>query len=574
MFFVSMLIIGGIIASATSEKMTHVKKNSILEIRLDYPITERTSLNPFQNLDPMTLQSKQALGLNDILKNLEKAKTDDKIKGVYLNLTSINAGIATIEEIRNALISFKEESGKFIIAHSDMYSQASYYLASVADKIYLTPHGFLDFRGLNGEVMFFTKTLEKLGIEPQIIRGKNNKFKSAVEPFMYTEMSEANKEQTLTYLGSIWNHILKGIGEKRNISVDQLKEYADSLKIQDSEDALNYKFVDALKYKDEVLEELVEMTEAKSVEKLNLISMLKYKNAPKKKDKDHKFTKDKIAVIYATGQINAGKGDEQTIGGESLSKTIREARIDSNIKAIVFRVNSPGGDALASEVIWREVELAKKVKPVIVSMGDYAASGGYYISCPADVIVSNPVTLTGSIGVFGVLWNAQEFLNSKLGIYVDGVKTNPYADLGSPYRPLNAQEKIFMQNNVDNVYDIFKVHVAEGRNLDVNFVDSIGQGRVWSGINAKEIGLVDELGGLVDAIEIAKEKAGLENFRLVQLPEQENPFEAMINEMLGNTEEDMLKENLGQTYKYYKNLKDVFLIRGVQARLPYFIDIY
>ncbi|MFH2144262.1 MAG: signal peptide peptidase SppA, partial [Bacteroidota bacterium] len=573
MFFISMAVIGGIITSATSDKIVHVKDNSILEIKLDNPIPERTSKNPFENFDPLSMDAKQSIGLNDILKSLNNAKTDDKIKGIFLNLSAIPAGIATIEEIRGALINFKDSSDKFIIAYSDVYSQGAYYLATAADKIYLNPKGLVDFKGLNAEIMFFTKVLENIGIEPQIIRGKTNKFKSAVEPFMYTEMSEANREQTLTFMASIWNYLLKGISDKRGVSVENLNMYADSLKIENAQEALNYKLIDGLKYKDEILAELKELTKIKPDDKINFVSMSNYSKTAKS-DKNKKFSKNKIAIVFASGQIFQGEGDEQTIGGETLSEAIREARMDSTVKAIVLRVNSPGGDALASEVIWREVSLAKKSKPVIVSMGDYAASGGYYISCPADVIVCNPTTLTGSIGVFGILWNGKEFLNDKVGIYIDNVKTNTYADLGSIYRPLSAPEKDVIQRTVEEVYTTFIGHVAEGRNTSTEYVDSIGQGRVWSGINAKEIGLIDEFGGLIKAIEIAADKAGISEYRFVGYPKQKDPFEQFLEQFLGNTQETLVKKHLGQSYVYYKKLSNAMTAKGIQTRLPFDIEIY
>lgn len=564
-------IIAGIITTATSEKMTTVKNNTVLHIKFKNPIPERTSKNPFENFDPMNMDAKQSIGLNDILKNLEKASKDKNVKGIFLNVSFVPVGVASLQEIRGALEDFKDSS-KFIIAYSDVYTQGAYYLASVADKVYLNPEGMIEFKGLNAEIMFFKRALEKLGVEPQIIRGKNNKFKSAVEPFMYEKMSDANRGQTIKYLGSIWNNLLTEISKSRKISVDDLNKYADSLTINNAEAAKKYNFVDDLKYMDEIIAELKELSGTKENKKLQLMKLAKYDKAPG--NKNGKFTKDKIAIVYATGQIESGKGDMQTIGSEGLSQAIREARLDSNIKAIVLRVNSPGGSALASEVIWREVVLAKKEKPVIVSMGDVAASGGYYIACPADLVVANSNTITGSIGVFGVLWNGQKLLNDKLGISFDRVKTNYHSDLGSMYRPLTASEKAIIQNNVEEVYDVFLTHVSEGRDMTKNEVDSIGQGRVWSGTNAKEIGLIDEFGGLKKCVEIASEKAKLENFRIVELPKQEEPFEKFMKEFIGEAKTSFVKEELGQTYNYYKKLQKALDFKGIQARLPYEVDIY
>ncbi len=576
MFFLSLMVIGGIVASATSEKSVSIKDNSVIEIKLDIPVTERTPLNPFENFDFQTMKSKKSIGLDDIIKNLEKAKTDDKIKGLFLNLSVVPSGIATIEEIREALVDFKKSSGKFIIAYSDYMSQGAYYIASAADKIYLNPEGLIEFKGLSAELMFFKDALEKLGVEPEIIRGRNNKFKSAVEPFMYSEMSEANRMQTMTFMGSIWTHLLEGISEARGISVEELNAIADSMKLTNAEKAEELKFIDGLKYKDEIIAELKELTGTKKDKDLETVSLSAYTKAPKQKrnTKGKGLIREKIAVIYATGEIDMGEGGETKIGSDGLSSAIREARLDSTIKAIVLRVNSPGGSALASEVIWREVILAKQAKPLIVSMGDYAASGGYYISCPADVIVCNPTTLTGSIGVFGMLWNAQELINEKMGINVQYVNTNSHSDIGSVYRPMKAAEKEVIQLEIENVYNTFLSHVAEGRKMEKNAVDSIGQGRVWSGLNAKEIGLVDEIGGIRKAVEIAQERAGIDDFRLVVLPEQLEPMEQFLKEFTGEIETKLVKKHLGEAYRFYMKTRQALSVKGIQARMPFMVDIY
>ena len=573
-FFIFMGIISAIISSGENKEVK-VKQNSVLKINLQNGVAERQSKNPLSNLSFTNLKTDNKSGLIDIISNIKKAKTDDKIKGIYLNLTSIPAGVASIEEIRNALIDFKT-SKKFIISYSDLYSLKSYYLASVADKIYLNPEGLIDFKGLNAEIMFYKGALEKLGIEPQVIR--HGKFKSAVEPFILDKMSDANREQTLTYMGSIWNYLLKGISKQRNISVDNLNFYADSLVIDNAKMALKYNFIDGTKYKDQVIAELKELTATKPDKKQNYISLSDYisnnKNKFKELEELKNLKKDKIAVIYATGQIDMGQGDEQNIGSDGLSAAIRKARLDSTVKAIVLRVNSPGGSALASEVIWREMYLAKKVKPVIVSMGDVAASGGYYISCPANKIFASPVTITGSIGVFGILWNGQKLLNDKLGITIDNVQTNTNAGLGSVYRPLTGYERKVIQKGVEDIYDSFLIHVAEGRNHTKAEIDSIGQGRVWSGINAKEIGLIDEFGGLTDAIAEAKKQANLKEYTILDLPKQKELFEELLNNFSGQVKTSILKETLGTDYKYYNNIKKATEIKGIQARLPYEIDFY
>lgn len=563
-------IIVGLVSSA-GDKPVIVKDNSILKITLDNEIVDRSNDNPLQNFDFMSMTSTQKLGLYDILKDIKKAKTDDKIKGIYMELTNISAGAATVEEIRNALLSFKE-SGKFIISYSDYYSQKAYYLASAADKVYINPQGAIDFKGLSAELMFFKGTLEKLGVEPQIIR--HGKFKSAIEPFILDKMSPANREQTITYMKSIWDNLVAGISESRQITVAELNNLADSMKIENATAALTYKMVDGLKYKDEIISELHTLSGVPEKDKLKFIGLANYTKVPEKKSEDKKgLAKQKIAIIYASGEINMGDGEEQKIGSDGLSKVIRKARLDSTIKAVVFRVNSPGGSALASEVIWREIVLTKQVKPVIVSMGDVAASGGYYIACPADVILADRNTITGSIGVFGVLWNGQKLLNEKLGVTVDRVTTNTHSDIGSVFRPMEDSERAIIQKSVEDIYDVFITHVAEGRNIEKAQVDSIGQGRVWSGVNAKEIKLIDEFGGIERAIEIAKEKANLDNYRIVELPHQKDPMQQIIQQLKGDSEESTIKQYLGFSYKYYKNLNELMNIKGVQARLPYFINI-
>jgi protease-4 len=566
--FIIIGIIGAVAALSGTDKEVEVKENSILVMKFDGPITDRSSKNPFQNLGAI-FSKEEAIGLDDILNNIEKAKEDENIKGIYIEITSVPAGIAMVEEIRTKLLEFKN-TGKFILAYSEYYSQNAYYLASVADKIYLNPQGAIDFKGLSAELMFFKNALAKLEVEPQIIR--HGKFKSAIEPFILDKMSDENREQTMTYIRAIWNHTVEGISKSRNISKEELNKIADEMLLQKAEDAVKYKFADQLAYKDEILEILKEKTEAKAVDKINSVSIADYTFAKENKKKE--FTKDKIAVIYAVGEIDSGEGDDEKIGSERISKAIREARLDDKVKAIVLRVNSPGGSALASEVMWREVVLAKQAKPVIVSMGNVAASGGYYISCAADTIVAEPNTITGSIGVFGVLFNAQGFMNNKIGVTIDTVKTNMHADIGSIYRPLTASERDIIQKSVEHVYDVFITRVAEGRKLTKEQVDEIGQGRVWSGVDAKRIGLVDVLGGLETAIEIAAQKAGLENYKLVSLPKQKNPIDELFSNGTSGVEEAMIKYFLGENAKYYMTLDRLKRYSGIQARMPYEIEIH
>lgn len=570
LFFIFMGMVLSV-ASLSKKEVVIVPANSVLQLKLNDEITDRSSSNPFNNFDFSSFNTTKSPGLNEILQNIKKAKTDDNIKGIFLDLGTIPSGIATIEEIRNALLDFKS-SKKFIISYSEEYTQKAYYIASVSDKVYLYPEGALDFKGLNGEVMFFKGLLDKLDVDVQILR--HGKFKSAVEPFVLDKMSEPNKEQTLKYISGIWNQMLEGISESRKMSVAQLNGIADSFKIQKAQDAVTYKLVDKLMYKDELLAEFRNLLGIGKNDKINSISLQKYVSVPDKTKKIHK-TKDKIAVIYALGEIVSGKGDDETIGSDRISEAIRKARLDSAVKAIVLRVNSPGGSALASDVIWREVDLSKKTKPVVVSMGDVAASGGYYIACAATRIVADPTTLTGSIGVFGLIPNLKGLFNNKLGVSFDNVKTNNYADIGSTYRPLTKSEENIYQTSVENIYETFITHVAEGRGMTKEKVDSIGQGRVWSGVDALEIGLIDEFGGLEKSIEIAAKLAKIEEYKIQSLPAQKDPFTQIMEELSGeSTDQTILKNKLGELYEFYNYIQYVKNTKGVQARIPYTIKIY
>jgi protease-4 len=569
MILIFIAILSAAISGAGKEEVVGIKQNTVLHIELNEKIVDRGSKNPLENFDFMAFKPKKNMGLDKILENIDKAAQDDKIKGIYLDISFIPAGIATVEEIRNALLKFKN-SKKWIVAYSEVYTQKSYYLASVADKVYLNPEGAMEIKGLAAEIMFYKGALEKLEIEPEIIR--HGKFKSAIEPFILDKMSEANRKQTSTFMGSIWSQLLDGIAKERKITHAEIQGMADSMLVQTPEDAVKYKLVDKLMYKDEVITELKSRTGVAEKDKLEIVKLEKYFNTPSLKKYD--LSTPKIAVIYAVGQIEGGEGDEETIGSERIAKAISDARKDDKVKAIVLRVNSPGGSALASDVIWREVDLATKSKPVVVSMGDVAASGGYYISCAANKIYASPNTITGSIGVFGVLFNGQKFLNDKLGITVDTVKTATHADMGSVYRPLTAEEREVIQKDVEHVYDVFTSKVAKGRKKTQAEIDSIGQGRVWSGADAIKIGLVDALGGLNDAIADAAKMAKLDNYRIYSLPKQKDALETLLGNAMDDQEEKAMEKGLGVSYKYYKNLQDILKSGGIQARLPYCIDIH
>ncbi len=567
MVILIVVLIIGIVSTASNEAKVSVDKNSILHLRLDYPVTERTSKNPLENIDVFGFETEKNIGLNDILASIKTAKTDENIKGIYLDVASIQSGFATIEEIRNALIDFKK-SGKFIIAYSEVYTKGAYYLASVADKVYLNPEGIIDFRGFSSEITFFKGALDKLGIEAQVI--KVGTYKSAVEPFILDKMSEANRKQVTSFLGSMYEHYLQKIGESRRISRDSLFTIANNALIRSAKDAVKYRLADGLKYKDEILSELKNLSGIAQKKDLNSVSIADYASVAH--DKKTESSTNRIAVIYAVGEIMSGQGDDTYIGSEGISQAIRKARLDDKIKAVVFRINSPGGSALASDVIWREVELTKKVKPFIVSMGDVAASGGYYIACAADSIFAQPNTITGSIGIFSVIPNMQKFFNNKLGITFDGVKTGKFADI-SITRPLREDEKMIIQTETNQIYANFTQKVANGRGKTAAFIDSIGQGRVWTGAEAIKIGLVDRLGNINDAINSAAKKAKIKEYKIVEYPAQKDPFKELFDSSGDRIRTYFTKQELGENYTYYQQLKSVLKTTGTQARMPYNVVI-
>jgi protease-4 len=464
-------IIAGIVASASSEE-TVISKNTLLHVKLNKEVADRSSKTKFVM---GYAGPEKTIGLNEILDNLKKAKTDDNIAGIYLDLSEIPAGISTLDEVRDALIDFKT-SGKFIWAYSEGYTQKSYYLATAADKVYLNPQGVVDFKGLASEMVFLKGMLEKLDIKMQIIR--HGKFKAATEPLFLEKMSPENRKQMNELIGDIWDKMLTGISQTRKISKEELNLIADSLKIQTAQDALKYKFVDQLVYKDELLAMMKKQMNLEEKKKVQIVSLDKYSTVA-----DSRTTStgtDKIAVVYASGSIGGGEGDDQSIGSERISKAIRTAREDEKVKAIVLRINSGGGSALASDVIWREVDLARKIKPVVASFGDVAASGGYYIACAATKILAEPTTITGSIGVFGVIPNMEGLFNKKLGITFDWAMTNKNGDFIPVMKPLSPYQTLLIQRDVDHIYDVFTGKVAEGRKIKKN--RSTASGRVGCGV--------------------------------------------------------------------------------------------
>ncbi len=584
-------IVGSIAASGEGVE-TKVTKASILHITLEDPIIERGNENEF-DIDFATFEPKKRLGLNDILQNIEKAGTDDRIEGIFLDLGGVMASPSTIQDIRDALVEFKE-SGKWIVAFSEGYTQGSYYLASAADEVYLYPAGDLQFSGLYTELSFFKGMLDKLGVDVTIVRGPDNKYKSAVEPFMYEKMSDSNREQLEVLLNEIWNEMLTDISISRGVSLETLNTIADGLSIRSADDAVENKLVDAKMYRDEIIALLelkvgIDSDEDKSEEgeeqkpdwkkkKLNFVSIDKYTRAKTPSDKPFELGAEKVAVIYAVGAIESGEGNDQTIGSDRIARALREARKDDKVKAVVLRVNSPGGSALASDVIWRETQLIKEAgKPFVVSMGDLAASGGYYISAGADVIYATPTTITGSIGVFGMIPNAERMFNDKLGITFDRVHTNTHPGILTTTRPLDEVELEAINEQVSDIYYDFIGLVAEGRGMQVNDVDSIAQGRVWTGVHAQEIGLVDEMGSLKDAIEKAAELAELTDYRVKSLPEIIDPFQKIMEELTGQAKTEVFLQEMGVgpvTLEHLNQVKSMVTSgETIQARMPFYMEI-
>lgn len=566
LFFISILVVFSMVSSSESE--TQVRKNSVMMLDLNGTLTERSQENP---LDFLMKEDYKTYGLDDILSSIRKAKENEDIKGIYIQATSLGAGFASLEEIRDALKDFKE-SGKFIVAYGDTYTQNLYYLSSVADKVLLNPQGMLEWRGLAATPMFFKDLLEKIGVEMQIF--KVGTYKSAVEPFISTEMSPANREQVNVYLSSIWGQITSSVAESRNLSLEALNKEADRmLMFYPAEESVKNGLVDTLIYKNDVrdyLKNIVGIDKDDNMPVLGIQDMINVKkNVPRDK------SGNVIAVYYAYGEIDGGSSasTDEGINSEKVIKDLRKLKDDENVKAVVLRVNSPGGSAYGSEQIWYAVNQLKKEKPVIVSMGDYAASGGYYIACNADTIVAEPTTLTGSIGIFGMMPNAKG-LTEKLGVNFDVVKTNPYADFGNLTRPMNDGEKGLMQMHVNKGYELFLTRCSDGRGISMEELDKIAQGRVWTGSTAKELGLVDELGGLDKALEIAIAKAGVDAYTVMNYPKKEGFLESLMNTNPGNyIKARMLNGKMNDVYRQFSIIGNFDKIDRIQARVPFELNI-
>ena len=572
LFVMVFIIFGALSTALVSGNNTKVNENTILTIDLNQLISERSELKINNNI---ITPFETTLGLKEIKSSLKKAINDDKIKGLLLNTENIMIGIASLDELRSALSDFKK-SGKFIYAYAENYSQKSYYLSTVADKILLYPEGMVDFRGLSSELMFFKNAIDKLEVDVQIIRGSNNTFKSAVEPFMYEKMSPANRKQIKKLLDDIWKNMIYNIKDERNISLEDLNEIADSIYCNNAENTLKHKLVDVLAYEDE-LDSIIKVNNGMEYDKeVHFLDFKKYmSNDISNKLEELNINTKNIAVIYAVGEIISGESGQGKMGSETIVKAIRKAKNDSLIKAVVLRVNSPGGSALASDVMWREIQLTKKVKPVIVSMGDVAASGGYYISCGADRIFAGANTVTGSIGVFGVIPNLNSMLKNKLGITIDRVETNEHASF-SMLNKLSPFERKKIQEGVDDIYDDFISKVAEGRDgLKKSGVDEIGQGRVWSGKEAKDIALVDEIGELDDAIKYAAQLVNVENIKLLNLPAVENnELLELIQSLEMSDNSSAIKEDFITNIKnIFNQIKEYKSVERYQTRMPFEIII-
>lgn len=562
-FFVFMMIMVSAVTSSSEEKQVLVGKH-VLHLKLDRPIQDQAEENPFGELDIPGLSDNFPLGLNHILTSIESAKDDDKIQAIYLSFGNFSGGAATLTEIRNALEQFRD-SGKKVFVYAEVMSQKAYYLASVADHISLHPEGGMELKGLATQIMFYKDFLNKLGVTPQVIR--HGKFKSAVEPFMLDKMSEANLKQTSKLLDTVWGSFAKAIAKSRSISTDELNKLVEDFVIQSPKNALDSKLVDALQYKDEFEKNLEDELSDDDVAFVKLDKYYRTLNTNRHKDK--------VAVIYAEGQIISGKSNRNSMGDKTIVKAIRKAKENDHVKAVVLRVNSPGGSALASDVMWRELKLLKEEKPLVISMGDLAASGGYYISCLGDKVFAQANTITGSIGVFGLMFEIEELLKDKLELHIDEYKTHKFADLGTMTRPLSVEEKDIIQNSVKRVYGTFTKNVADGRKLGIDSVDAIGQGRVWAGTDALAIGLVDEIGGLDKALAEAAHLASLDNYSVKEYPQQEDEFMDILNSFSGA----MMSENSIQSNQWvqkWMNSINTTLSNEdkIQARMPFELEIY
>ncbi len=562
------LFIVGLIAVSSGDSIEPIDKTSVLTIALNKPIMERGNDNGL-NFDFNSFEKKDELYLDFLKRDLEYAAQDEKIGGILLMVDGVSGSPSTLRDLRTLLLDFKK-SGKWVLAYGENYSQADYYVASAANEVYMYPTGMFNWTGLNAEVMFFKKMLDNLEIDAQVIRGRDNKYKSAVEPFLYDKMSEPNKEQMKVLIDGIWNEMIVDISNARKIEANQLNLAASELRYVNTTRAVEDGVLDGLKHYDEIMALVNEKLGVSLTEKMPKVEYSDYHDLKRDPIAEMPADHAAIAVVYAVGEIQSGKGSDEVIGSDRIAGALRKARLDDKIKAVVLRVNSPGGSALASDVIWRETELIKQAgKKLIVSMGDFAASGGYYIACSADRIFANPQTITGSIGVFGIIPNFQNVLDHKLGITFDRYETHPHADFYSITKPFDDFELQRMNEHIVQIYDDFLMRVSKGRKMTIAQVDSVARGRVWTGLDAKRIGLVDELGGLSAALNYAAKEIGVELKDNVKvLPEMQDPIEALFKDVAEAKADLILKEVAGAHYPAWKQVKNMIDHPGVYAQLP------
>ena len=571
--FLGFLVLAGIVAAAKSAgEHKEVASNSVLELKLNEPLTERGREGRFGSFGG----GSGSTGLVSLKEAIRRAKTDADIKGILLNLEIVQGGMASLEEVRDALLDFKK-SGKFVVAYHEICSEKSFYLSSVANEIYLHPQGTLEFNGLSAEVLFYKRLFDKAGIEPYIFRVGS--FKSAVEPFFRENFSDSARYQTVSFLNSINGHMISQVAAARGIAPARLMVISDSMLVHNAPDALRLKMVTKLGYFDEVQDYMRGKLGLAKDKKPSLVSLSDYTDKDQADEQEGKTSGNRIAVVYAEGDIVTGKGSDDNIGSTKFADAIRKARLDDKVKAVVLRINSPGGSSLASDVVYREVLLTKKVKPIIASMSDVAASGGYYIAMACDTIVAHPNTITGSIGVFGVLPNVQKLLGDKLGITVDRVTTGKFSDLPTITRPLSDFEKRVLQGEVNNIYADFTTKAALGRHMPVERLRRLASGRVWSGLEAKNNGLVDVLGNYEDALKIAAARAHLkaDDYRVQRLPRRKSAFENLFSMFGGGDAEvakaQAMKAELGPLYPAYAQYQQLMTMRGIQAKMPYELEI-
>jgi protease-4 len=569
-FILLLAVVAGLAASGGGDVKKVIADNSILKLELNGAISERGKKDPFAKFN-VNFGGEGSQGVLSIRKALKEAKNDPKIKGVYLDAKFLGAYPAQMTEIREALVDFRK-SGKWIVSYGEYYTEGVYYLASAASDIYINPGGYVEFNGLNSNIMFLKGALDKLEIKPEVFRV--GEFKSAVEPFILDKMSDANRKQVTAYLNSINDSYLGAISKSRNIELGTLRVLSDSMTVRHATDAVTHKLMDKTLYYDEVLDVLAKKTGEKADE-LNFVSLSDYLSSVD--NENDEFEKESnIAVIVASGEIQGAKATGDNIGSDEISEQIRKAKNDSKIKAIVLRVNSPGGSALASDIMWHEIQLARKVKPVIASMSGLAASGGYYISMGCDTIVADPTTITGSIGVFGLMFNTQAMFNNKLGITFDRVNTGTYSDFGDPNRKMSAGERAIMQDGVNKIYEEFTSKAAQGRHTTQDKIKEVAGGRVWTGAQAKEIGLVDVLGNFDDALAIAAKMAKLKegDYGLVFMPKEKNFFEELAEGFDTKMQMWAMESQLGPDLaRAAMEMKKLQTRQGIQARIPYDIDV-